>query len=114
VNDTEAIAQQMYSEVTKIVLSSEIEAMRDAFIFFIEACLEVKVECPPTFIGFPCSDKIKRTSLHKLFKDHPQLSKRLDSETQNIDGIPNIKLIAKHKRKELNLPVVYVRREYIL
>ena len=80
----------------------------DEFKSFIRLSIASSDECPLYFMGIPCQDKIARTAVHKLFKDNPHLSKHIDSDTQTVDAVQFVRLIAKHKRKEHNVPIVYV------
>jgi hypothetical protein len=83
-------------------------------LLFIDNSIIRSEECSLYFMGIPCSDKLMRTLVHKLFKDDPQLSTYIDSDTQTVDGTSFVRLIAKHKRKELHIPVVQVSKQFSL
>ena len=93
--------------IVKIPLEKEKES---ELILFLDNSIIRSEECSLYFMGIPCSDKLMRTAVHKLFKDDPQLSTYIDSDTQTVDGTSFVRLIAKHKQKALHIPVFQVSK----
>ena len=105
----QSIAQTVMERVQSIVKIPLGKEKESELQLFIDNCIVRNEECPLYFLGIPCSDKLMRTAVHKLFKDDPQLSTFIDSDTQTVDGTSFVRLIAKHRRKEMHIPVVQVR-----
>lgn len=68
------------------------------FVAFIESCLDKAEACPLDFVAFPLTDKALRTSIHQIAKKY--VSKFVETETKQVEGVSNIRFIARHKRKE--------------
>eukprot|EP01036_Dinobryon_divergens_P027699 gene27699-36514_t len=106
----QSVVQSVLERVQSIVKIPLEKDKESELLLFIDKSIIRSEECSLYFMGIPCSDKLMRTSVHKLFKDDPQLSTYIDSDTQTVDGTTFVRLIAKHKRKELHIPMVQRRR----
>jgi hypothetical protein len=105
--DLESIADNLLSSIISILNDiNRSTDSGDSFLNFINQCLSKSKDCPLDYVGFPCGDKAARTKIHNLFKSDSRLSKLIDTETKNIDNIVNMRMIAKHKRKDFNSPAV--------
>jgi hypothetical protein len=102
-----AIADNVWQQFQNIVkdLSSE---KYDEFRTFIEQSMNSSEECPLYFLGIPCADKAQRTAIHNVIKSNKRMSKHIDSDTQQVNDVDTVRLIAKHQRKGHNVPIIKV------
>jgi tRNA pseudouridine13 synthase len=71
---------------------------------FIELCITRSPDAPLDFVAFPLADKALRTAVHQITKANVALF--VDTNTVQVEGVTNIRFIARHKRKENNEPVI--------
>lgn len=111
-NTLEEDAIILYNQLNNLIYNNDNENNEDfrkLFVEFILNCLSSSENCNLSYVGFPCSDKLIRKKMHELFKDN-KYSKFIDTETESLNNITNLKLIAKHKRKSNNIPIIKRKR----